>query len=478
MPITKDPVIPTDYDENNVSEETIDFQLGDYGIANSIGIDMQEFGALTALQQLSDRLSAIQRDYIKTTNIEALNALADATKQLVQPKYSEVLNKFADTISVASQLKIQNIIKPFTNQYISQIQLLNTPLLSDSVLGALEKIQLPAMAFSKIATQTPMIEALTAAMVNMDYVRCFSIANDALEKAQISAPDVAFFKTTELAKTMKPHLDYPYGFATSLDTLNHHSAYTISGDSDLYYNFSRKGFLRKGHEQIGVFRAKEINVVCAAKDVFNSVDEEFITEQELMEFMSCLFNTPSFASNHPAGKKIYKFIQSLMSKDTKYKHGFDKDVFYHSRARSKEAIPFVNDEMLRAPIGVTGPGRYNNAGRSHYYFADTPEGSEAEIRKHNPDKIIQTVRLVPAKDIVLLDLSGAMKKGATFLRYLRFPLSNANDKTPREYLIPCYVAECCKLIGFDGIKYYGGKDYCNYVSWNDGYFNVAGTVSL
>ena len=44
----------------------------------------------------------------------------------------------------------------------------------------------------------------------------------------------------------------------------------------------------------------------------------------------------------------------------------------------------------------------------------------------------------------------------------------------REYLMPCYVSDCCEALGFEGIKYYGSKEYNNYVAWSDGYFDYAG----
>lgn len=52
---------------------------------------------------------------------------------------------------------------------------------------------------------------------------------------------------------------------------------------------------------------------------------------------------------------------------------------------------------------------------------------------------------------------------------IRFPLDDEN-KMPRQYLLPCFVADCCQMIGFDGIKYYGSQEYDNYVSWSDRYF--------
>lgn len=85
---------------------------------------------------------------------------------------------------------------------------------------------------------------------------------------------------------------------------------------------------------------------------------------------------------------------------------------------------------------------------------------------------MQIVKIKPAKSIKLLDLSGTLLRGKTFLRYLRYSLDGASNRIPREYLIPCFVADCCKEIGFDGIKYYGSKEYSNYVVWNDGYFDL------
>lgn len=476
MPIAKIPNTPADFDDLDSHVENDEFTTEGNLTTDSIEVEIPEPGAIVALQQLSDRLSSIQREYIKTINANTLSALADSIKLAMRPIKSSVLSELPKTVSFASQIDLQRSMQPMLTAYSSYIKTLNTPLLSDSLLSAFEKIQFPALAFSKIAIQTPMIEAITSAMVNMDYISCFSIANGALDKPRIIAPDVAFFRTTELARAMRSELSYPYGFSTALKTLNKSSAFAISDNPEIFYDVSRKGFSGDGVDNNGIVFSKELNVVCSAKEIIDSVDEGFITELELMDFMSFLFDTPSFASNHPAGQKIYQFIQNLMNRDNEYKHGFDRDVFYHSRARKAEDRPFIHDEMLRVPIGIAGPGRYNNPGRSHYYFCDSAQGAEAEIKKHNPDRIVQTIKLTPVKQIVLLDLSGTMRRGEAFLRYLRFPLSSVNDKTPREYLIPCYVAECCKRIGFDGIKYYGGKDYTNYVAWTDGYFKFAGNV--
>ena len=50
--------------------------------------------------------------------------------------------------------------------------------------------------------------------------------------------------------------------------------------------------------------------------------------------------------------------------------------------------------------------------------------------------------------------------------------------TAREYLIPNFVSDCCKRLEIEGIKYYGGKDYSNYVSWHEGYFEFVKMESI
>ena len=246
MPITTDHITPADFDGLDSDIENDGFTTEDSLDSDSIVIDMPEPGAIVALQQLSERLSSVQREYIKTINTSALSALADSIKQAIHPINSSVLSEYAKTVSLVSQIDLQRSMKPVLTAYSSYIKTLNTPLLSDSLLSAFEKIQFPALAFSKIAIQTPMIEAITSAMVNMDYLSCFSIANEALDKPRIIAPDVAFFRTTELAKAMKPELAYPYGFSTALKSLNKSSAFAISDNPEIFYDVSQKGFSGEG----------------------------------------------------------------------------------------------------------------------------------------------------------------------------------------------------------------------------------------
>lgn len=169
---------------------------------------------------------------------------------------------------------------------------------------------------------------------------------------------------------------------------------------------------------------------------------------------------------HNTGKKIAEVISSWNNFID-----FDYDYFYHARSLSEGRTPYSAEELKKAPIGYTGHGRYNYAGQSHYYFSNIQKGAILEVSKHSNDPRIQIARLKPARSIKMIDLSEEITTQNKFLEYCRLkPSSDPNRKIKREYLLPCYVADCCHHYKIDGIKYYGSKEYKNYVSWEDNYF--------
>ena len=96
-----------------------------------------------------------------------------------------------------------------------------------------------------------------------------------------------------------------------------------------------------------------------------------------------------------------------------------------------------------------------------------------EIGKHTKDSRVQVAKLKPIKTIRMIDLSHETTSKNKFLDYCCFaPKPEEYPLIKKEYLIPCYVAICCKKQGIEGIKYYGSKEYKNYVSWDDTYFDI------
>ena len=150
---------------------------------------------------------------------------------------------------------------------------------------------------------------------------------------------------------------------------------------------------------------------------------------------------------------------------------FDHDTYYHARILPEGHCPYTENELRQAPYGVTWHGRFNYVGQSHYYFSDVQKGALLEVAKHSKEKQVQIATLKPSRKIKMIDLSGELTTQNKFLEYCRFnPSPDQYPNIKREYLLPCYVANCCEMHGIEGIKYYGSKEYKNYVSWNDSYF--------
>lgn len=339
---------------------------------------------------------------------------------------------------------------------------------SESFCNALEKIHTVTLLTLSQHYETTMIQELTKNFSQANYSALSSIINQCMARERIQASDVAFIKSAKIISVLDDQLVYPRGIKSSIKELNVSTAREIADNKELTYNTISNLFIGNDTD----LNSKELNIISAGKSVFcySTGNEEFVTEIELISFMAVLAKQYGVGLLNNTGKKIYTWLRNQFSRNLFL--DFDKEYFFHSRARNKEVMPYIPDQMIRAPYGAPGAGRFNLTGVAHYYFSDTQNGAEVEVKKHiNPNQMIpQTAKIKPVKPIKLLDLSGALQRGAAFLKMIRYQVSDPDCKMPREYLIPCFIADCCKQIGFEGIKYYGSKEYSNYVSWDDGYF--------
>lgn len=251
--------------------------------------------------------------------------------------------------------------------------------------------------------------------------------------------------------------DLPRGMKSALKQMHVNTAKALSMEADIRYDSGeKKYFLEQAQEcstDVGC-----LNVLSSSIDLFDE-----LSVSDLLRFENELYENPSFAKDFDTGKRIYQIIESWNDFIS-----FDQEILYHARILDGNSF-FLEDEMIKAPVGISGHGRFNHVGRAHYYSASTLDGALAEIRKHNNGKTIQYAEVRPAKEVRLLDLS-QRKEGSAFLKHLRFPINDEYGVMKKEYLLPCFVADCCKRIGIDGIKYYGSTKYNNYVTWKDDFY--------
>ena len=177
----------------------------------------------------------------------------------------------------------------------------------------------------------------------------------------------------------------------------------------------------------------------------------------------------AFALQHPVGARIFEML-----KNWNHFISFENITYYHARILGEHQRPYHDSEMMKAPINVSAHGRYNEVGRSCYYIAEDKEGALKEIYKHSggTKPRVQVIGLKAVKPVKLLDLSGEARKTNRFIEHMRFTVENETGKTVHEYLLPNYVASCCKELGIDGIRYRSTEYNCC-VLWRDDYFEYA-----
>lgn len=188
----------------------------------------------------------------------------------------------------------------------------------------------------------------------------------------------------------------------------------------------------------------------------------------MMKLQQLCSDDPAFARDCKAGRIIWETVRDW--RDT---ISFDRPVYYHARLKPAGTVPYLKDDMAKAPRLFVKAGRFNGPQKAYYYFSDTEHGAMQEIGKHGSEDEAQVAEIEGKRDVRLIDLSGVGRGTNYFLKCLRFPFTNTNQVIPPEYLVPNFVAQCCRHAGIDGIKYYGSKTYSNYVVWDDGLFRIA-----
>jgi hypothetical protein len=183
----------------------------------------------------------------------------------------------------------------------------------------------------------------------------------------------------------------------------------------------------------------------------------FIRRFELSNFLSYLKKNQMIGFKHPVGQSLHELFSKI------YSNGdyliYEEGELFRGRTRSIGTKPYESSQMWNPPFGVSSHGRYNFVGISVLYLTDNKDYIPYEVNlTHSQELDIATVKI--KKPLIILDLSKLM---GGFGRYLS-QSSNSINALKLEYLLTNYISECCKDIGFHGIKYKGVKEgnYYNY----------------
>ena len=344
---------------------------------------------------------------------DAINSITESMKTVatvVQPYQDMNLFK-ANVLAAIESATITPELQAFRSQLESNVQAMGLTAISDYI-GGLASQWDNALALSDVLDRS-------IAAQNLAVVRMLPNYND---------------------------LVLPRGSKKVLKSLTKTTAKKLMESDKIQFDPKGKNFYHKESPDVK-FSADQITVVESSLELF----EEFSLDS-LLSFESKLEQNYAFASRHPVGVRIFEMLEN-------WNHfvSFGNITYYHARPLDEHQRPYHDFEMMRAPMNVSAHGRYNEVGRSCYYIAEDKEGALKEIYKHSggTKPRVQVIGLKAVKLVKLLDLSGEAKKTNRFIEHMRFTVENEVGKTVLEYLLPNYVASCCKEIGIDGIRYKG-----------------------
>ncbi|MEK4083771.1 hypothetical protein [Psychrobacillus sp. FSL K6-1415] len=183
----------------------------------------------------------------------------------------------------------------------------------------------------------------------------------------------------------------------------------------------------------------------------------YIKEMELTNFLSSLKKSPMLAFKHSVGQKIYELFSEMYTAGDFISLSNKK--LYRGRIRGIGSEIYQPQEMWSPPFGFSTHGRYNLIGTSVLYLTDEKKYIPHELNYTNAQELdIATIEV--NEPLKILDLSKFIGDFGKFLSQS----SNNTQILKMEYLLTNYISECCKEIGFNGIKYKGIKEgnYNNY----------------
>ncbi len=382
-------------------------------------------------------------------------------------EYSSILDRFNSENysrlleSVSRNSSLSDTLEEISVRQRALLDRLESPLLKYAETMDIVSLQWDALA--KIATsfKTPEIEKLQKTLIRNNFSGLLEFTN-ALQTSYIEAPNIALLKTAKIFEHID--IDLPKGLPSIIKSLNVDTANRLAYSENISLDVPSRMFYLEEYpdERVNV---EETNIICSSLHLLSGLDEA-----DLIVFLNYLEQHPNLALNNPTGRRILQIISQWSEMID-----FDQPYYYHARALGENDCPYTEAQLRRAPIGVTWHGRFNFVGQSHYYFSDVPKGAIMEVSKHTKEPRVQIAKLRPTRSIRMIDLSQELKTKNKFLDYCRFGTTNTNLHIQREYLLPCFVADCCRESGIEGIKYYGSKEYKNYVSWDDSYFKFEGS---
>nr|WP_278046245.1 RES family NAD+ phosphorylase [Clostridium beijerinckii] len=150
---------------------------------------------------------------------------------------------------------------------------------------------------------------------------------------------------------------------------------------------------------------------------------------------------------HDTGKKIYDLLNNIYN-NIECEILNSESILYRGRTRKEDRPAFKDNEMWNPPDGITSHGRYNQIGISVLYCSTKQKVLPYEIHA-GLDDIVEIVKFKLKENMKILDVDDVFEEFDGFFN------SNyvESKELKKKYLLPNYIRDCCKDIGYNGIAY-------------------------
>ncbi|WP_278849325.1 RES domain-containing protein [Thomasclavelia spiroformis] len=224
---------------------------------------------------------------------------------------------------------------------------------------------------------------------------------------------------------------------------------------NINYNTENNRFYDKRDNIIGLNSVKQCIRVARLFDD--------ITADEMVDFLQHAYKHRMLLSKHPVGEKIYENCKKIKKE---YLSKIEKNKFYRAR-EAKNLFPYTEEEMRKAPFGISPQGRFNLSGNGIFYVTDDKESACNEVKKHSKHaNKIQIAEFVSSGLLYVLDIRDWNNE---FIKFCNRPIDEEKNCN-KEYIIPNYLADCLRFFKIDGILYRNNEGSNLYAFFEDIHF--------
>jgi len=215
-----------------------------------------------------------------------------------------------------------------------------------------------------------------------------------------------------------------------------------------------------------------------------------VEPKQIKKFSDYLKKFPMLGMKTLVGKKIFSFLKQafklfsdhMIDDEISDDDAYEMDQFiydpydcvktlyvgtklFRGRTRKKDTIPFISEKLWAPENGMATHGRFNLIGISVLYCTSEITNIPYEL-KSTDDELIDIGTFILQSDFTVLDVSADAFKD--LFGFLEKP--SYDTRTLKEgYLIPNFICDCCRQIGYQGIIY---NDVRTHKCPNYAFFNL------